>query len=160
MRFGFQLMAWRLARGMTQAQLAQASGVSRPNISAIEQGKRDITLHTLHELAHALELRPGQILDEHPPLHFAELDRYQVDEIARAIVSGRRHMGAELNQFCDDLAALVSQKLRVFAAPGWRRVARFKWQRWQAQQAIVYRYGEPLVERILKRVPKHLPHAA
>jgi transcriptional regulator with XRE-family HTH domain len=64
---GTTVMAWRLARGMTQEQLARAARVPRPNLSAIERGDRDVTLRTLRALALALDVRPGVLADGEPP---------------------------------------------------------------------------------------------
>lgn len=40
----------RGSRGMTQAQLAEISGVAQANISAIERGRRQPAAATLHQL--------------------------------------------------------------------------------------------------------------
>lgn len=40
----------RTSRGLTQAELAQISGIDQPNISAIESGRRMPTASTLHQL--------------------------------------------------------------------------------------------------------------
>src|SRR6266700_81765 len=61
--FGETLLAWRLARGMSQAELAQAARMSRPNLSAVERGDREVTLRTLRRLALALDVRPGILAD-------------------------------------------------------------------------------------------------
>jgi transcriptional regulator with XRE-family HTH domain len=48
---------WRRARGMTQAELALRSGVSRETISRIETGKHlDPEVHTLAKLCEALDV--------------------------------------------------------------------------------------------------------
>lgn len=46
--------AWREHRGLTQAVLADAAGVSTPFLSQIESGKREGTTATLKKLATAL----------------------------------------------------------------------------------------------------------
>ncbi len=46
----------RTARGMTQAQLARAANILRPNLSRIEAGKHRPTLETLEKLAAALKI--------------------------------------------------------------------------------------------------------
>jgi transcriptional regulator with XRE-family HTH domain len=61
--FGETVLAWRLARGMTQAELARAARVPRPNLSAIERGDREVTLCTLRALALALGVKPGVLVD-------------------------------------------------------------------------------------------------
>ncbi|HMF41326.1 MAG TPA: helix-turn-helix transcriptional regulator, partial [Polyangia bacterium] len=65
--FGETVLAWRLARGMTQAELGRAARIPRPNLSAIERGDREVTLKTLRALALALDVRPGVLADGIPP---------------------------------------------------------------------------------------------
>ena len=65
--FGQTVRVWRVHRGMTQQQLAQAAHIPRPNLSAIEQGKREVSLSTLRALALALEVQPGVLVDGIPP---------------------------------------------------------------------------------------------
>lgn len=51
--------AWREHRAMTQEQLADASGVSKPFVSQIEGGKRTGSASTLARFARALGCRWG-----------------------------------------------------------------------------------------------------
>jgi transcriptional regulator with XRE-family HTH domain len=44
----------RLARGLTQEQLAERSGFSQQYISGLEQGRRNPTIVTIYELATVL----------------------------------------------------------------------------------------------------------
>ncbi len=46
----------RLAKGMTQAQLARAAGIVRPNLCRVEGGKHRPTLQTLERIAAALKV--------------------------------------------------------------------------------------------------------
>lgn len=48
----------RKERGLTQERLAELSGLSQQYISGLEQGRRNPTVVTLHELATALEVEP------------------------------------------------------------------------------------------------------
>ena len=53
---GYKLKAIREAKGITQEELEQKSGISRQTISAIENNKvGDIKIGTLKALAQALE---------------------------------------------------------------------------------------------------------
>ncbi|HEV7257702.1 MAG TPA: helix-turn-helix transcriptional regulator [Bosea sp. (in: a-proteobacteria)] len=47
--------ALRLAKGLTQAQVAQRLGVDRAHVSALEMGQRNPTAVSLWEIAQALE---------------------------------------------------------------------------------------------------------
>jgi len=52
----------RLAKFLTQDELAERSGVSRPTINRIETAKAVPRPGTVRRLAQALELRPGDIV--------------------------------------------------------------------------------------------------
>ena len=74
---------------MTQAALARAAKIPRPNLSAIERGDRDVTLRTLRGLALALDIRPGLLADGQPPDAGAEpLTRAAMERVARAANRG------------------------------------------------------------------------
>jgi transcriptional regulator with XRE-family HTH domain len=49
-----QLVKARHKRGLTQKQLAEASGITQSNISYIENGLSNVTIDTLHQLSSAL----------------------------------------------------------------------------------------------------------
>lgn len=55
--------AWREARGLTQAQLAEAAGISISYLSQIESGKRKGGAEVLAALARALRVSLDDILD-------------------------------------------------------------------------------------------------
>ena len=62
-RFGARIRARREARGLTQAALAEAVGVSSNYLSVLERGHKLPTLDTLVRLAKALQVSPGDLLD-------------------------------------------------------------------------------------------------
>jgi transcriptional regulator with XRE-family HTH domain len=87
--FGETVLAWRLDRGLTQAQLAQAARLPRPNLSAIERGDREVTLRTLRALAAALGIRPGVLADGVLPAEGQRpLSRAALERVALAAASG------------------------------------------------------------------------
>jgi transcriptional regulator with XRE-family HTH domain len=49
-----QLIKARHKRGLTQKQLAEASGITQSNISYIENGLSNVIIDTLHQLSSAL----------------------------------------------------------------------------------------------------------
>jgi transcriptional regulator with XRE-family HTH domain len=59
---GRNVRAVRQARGMTQEQLAEASGFSQQYISDLERGRRNPTVVSLYELALALNSTPIELL--------------------------------------------------------------------------------------------------
>ncbi len=150
-----QFQAWREAKGVTQNQIASLTGISRPNISAFERGHRDITLTTLGKLALALGVSPGQLLDQSPQL-FTQLNRYEIDEIAEAVVTGKRGVSIEKDRLADDVASLVINLLEAHQALGLKRVRRLS--RKDSHRALVkkFLYDETTLKRIMERIPKYL----
>lgn len=57
------LAALRKRKGFTQSTLAEAIGVEQPTIQRWESGKREPDLAALHQLADALGVTAGQLLD-------------------------------------------------------------------------------------------------
>lgn len=58
-----QLQALRKKRGLSQGQLAEMVGVEQPTIQRWEAGKRSPDLENLTDLAKALGVTPGSLLD-------------------------------------------------------------------------------------------------
>ncbi len=64
---GKRVAALREQRGLTQAQLAQASGVPQGNISRLERGgAEDLQVSTLMALASALRVKLQTLLPDRP----------------------------------------------------------------------------------------------
>ena len=158
--FGPRLAAWRLSKGLTQAELALKAGIPRPNLSALEQSKRDITLQTLNKLVQALGLSVSQVLEKRPPAPFDQTDRHQIDAVARALVSGERPFSDAINQMVDRLAAIIKSRLQAHQVPGYRNVAHISSDGTQSWRVLQSWLGSSLIDRILGRVTKFLPHAA
>ena len=57
-----RLKAVRESRFMTQAMLAERSGVSRPNIARLERGDEEARFTTIWKLAEALGAEPGDLV--------------------------------------------------------------------------------------------------
>lgn len=53
-KFGTRLRTLRREKGLSQEELAEKSGLNRPYISAIEKGKRNVSLEVMEKLAGAL----------------------------------------------------------------------------------------------------------
>jgi len=51
----------RKHRGMTQANLARKSGISRPYLTEIETGKKDGSLRAMKAIADALDVSVGEL---------------------------------------------------------------------------------------------------
>jgi len=149
------LTAWRAERGMSQVGLARRTGLAQSALSAIEAGRRNITLNTLGQLAQALAVPPAALL-QWPDRRQLPLTRHQVDGVARAVVSGERHLGPVLNHLADEIATLVMGKLRAHEAPGAKRTWGRRWdapyRAWRMRQ----HYPWEMVVTILQRLDKHL----
>ena len=63
---GINFRALRTARGLTQEQAAELTGVSQQYISGLEQGRRNPTVLTLHELCSPLGAEPQELLRGSP----------------------------------------------------------------------------------------------
>lgn len=64
MALGQALADARHAAGLTQTQLAEASGVSRPTISRLEQGDSSISSDRIWDLALACGIDPATLFAE------------------------------------------------------------------------------------------------
>ena len=63
---GINFRALRTARGLTQEQAAELTGVSQQYISGLEQGRRNPMVLTLHELCGPLDAEPYELLRRSP----------------------------------------------------------------------------------------------
>ena len=129
--FGETILLWRLARGMSQAELAQAAPMSRPNLSAIERGDREVTLRTLRRLALALDVRPGILVDGIVPAAAGRpLGRRALERIAsaaaRRVAATRDGAAAHVSdaQLIAWLTQAAEARLALVAAPPRRRGAK------------------------------------
>lgn len=61
--FGKVLRAYRLERQLTQEQLGERVDVLRSFISSLENGTRQPSFEMIFQLANALDVTPGKLLD-------------------------------------------------------------------------------------------------
>jgi transcriptional regulator with XRE-family HTH domain len=59
---GQRLRELRNCAGETQAATAEAVGLARPYLSAVEAGRKNITLETLYALAEHFNVEPTELL--------------------------------------------------------------------------------------------------
>lgn len=59
--FGHRVRLLRVARGMSQEDLAEAAQLHRTYISSLERGLRNIGLDNIYALADALEVEPSEL---------------------------------------------------------------------------------------------------
>ena len=108
--FGQSVLLWRLDRHFTQAELAEKARIPRPNLSAIESGKREVSLKTLRALAEALGVRPGVLVDGIGPgknKNTSGLSRQKMERIARAVVLGTPLPNPDESELAQPLAVLT-----------------------------------------------------
>ena len=155
--FGSAVQLWRLRRGLTQGQLAQRARMPRPNLSAIERGKREVSLSTLRALAFALEVQPGVLVDGLAPglvQQVVPLSRNAMERIADAVVSHRplRHRAEEA--LAKGLGDMVAQRRRILL--GRRSALRGKRRRhahWLQLRAIC---PPDVLQSLLERIDNRL----
>lgn len=61
-QLGARVRRLRTELGMQQEDLATATGLARPTISKLERGLQNVTVTTLHRLAHALNVSAADLL--------------------------------------------------------------------------------------------------
>ncbi len=86
---GSNVYLYRRALGWTQQELARKAGIPRPNLSAIEKGKRDATVSTVHKIARTLGVKAGDLVDGRPPRLPENVESRDVLEaIADVLITG------------------------------------------------------------------------
>ena len=64
--FGEKLLLYRGLRGLSREKLSQLSGISVSSLTTYEHGRGNPTLEAISQLAAALSVSPGQLLEEDP----------------------------------------------------------------------------------------------
>ena len=82
-RVARSIRLYRLIRGWTQEDLAEAAGLHRTYIGSIERGERNIGLDSLERLARALSVPAADLLRSGSSLGIPEsIDRFHGDEVS------------------------------------------------------------------------------
>ena len=113
--FGENVLLWRQYRSLSQARLAALSGIPRPNLSAIETGKRDVTLSTIRLLANALDVLPGILVDGETPHHKSrkrDLSREFMEKVASSVAQGKPPGNLEERQLYKLLRGVLCSSLK------------------------------------------------
>lgn len=149
--FNYRISLLREARNINQATLADRALVSRSNLSAIENGHRDLTVSTLCRIALALGVPPSLLLVQDPVV-VLPLNRHDYDAIARSVVSGKRRLSQAHNCLADEMAAVFTLKLQAYGLPGFVRVSRLKPDEGNRLLKLKIKYGQKIVERLAGRI--------
>jgi transcriptional regulator with XRE-family HTH domain len=62
-KFGTNLKALRLAKGLSLRKLAASCNIDHSDIAKMEKGQINVTVLTVRELAKALQIQPKKLLD-------------------------------------------------------------------------------------------------
>lgn len=154
---GSAIHCWRIEKGLTQEDLARDSGISRPNLSAIEQGSRDLTVRTLRRIAGALGINPGALVDGiGPKPQFAPLNmnRHSIDRVARLASGQALRATKRERKVAFALASIMKSKIRPQGIKQRRiRTARSENETTKRLKAEL---GPKTLNHLIRRVGKNL----
>jgi len=154
---GTTILLWREERGLRQEELSQKALLSRPNLSAIERGKRDVTLKTLRLLASALDITPGVLADGRPPrydLQRPSLDRETLERIAEEAAGGKPARTSFERDIARDLSKLIrSRQLAMGLKKGAAR--RGGRDSYKALTRLKANFEKDVLQSLLKRTDHH-----
>ena len=60
--FGVVIGRLRISRGLTQEKMSGLAGIARSHLAALESGEKTARLDTLWNIAHALEMKPSELV--------------------------------------------------------------------------------------------------
>ena len=153
--FGPTVFLWRLHRGLTQQALAAKARVPRSNLSAIERGKREVSLRTLRLLALALNVRPGMLADgvapgegESPAKGWS---RERLERVAEVVVSGAPVREVRERALVEALRAVVEPRA-LASTSRWRSSRVSPRGRNTAWLAIHAAYPPEVIASLLQRI--------
>ena len=62
-KFGERIRILRKQAGWSQEELADACGLHRTYVGAVERGERNVSLINIVQFAHALQVKPSDIME-------------------------------------------------------------------------------------------------
>ena len=154
---GQTITLWRNQKKLTQDGLARRCGVSRPNLSVIEQGGRDLTIQTLRRIANALGVSAGTLVDglgPHPEYGSRVMSRQAIDRISR-LAAGQRLRATEREK--ETALALASIMKYKTSKPG-SRPKRLRTIRSENEvlSSLKAELGPEILMNLIRRVEKNL----
>ncbi len=158
--FGKTVYLWRESQGLTQEVLAKRAGLSRPNLSMIEQDARDVTLGTARRIASALELEAGILVDGIAPnsTKSTVLGRVQLDRISRCLLGEAIRLKGGEKEIANLIQSITKQKLRTTqTSRTLPKTAREEKRNWQKLKALL---RDEEIQNLLSRLDKRSPLVA
>lgn len=158
--FADNIYLWRIFRGLSQEGLAKKSGIPRPNISAIESGRREPSLSTVRRLAFILGTNPGILINGAAPSYLKgkrHLSREYLEHIIDAVLNktkvGLSHSDKALSVMFSNII-----KNRLNAQNGIykntiKRGSKDYISSWLILKAVI---GKEVVNNLLSRLDKHI----
>lgn len=156
--FGENIYLWRLFRGLSQDDLAKKADIPRPNLSAIESGKREVTLTTLRSLAKALGTTSGIIVEGIPPVNLREgiFSREALEDIVKISLGGfKKQIAPEAKIISVMLSRIIQNKINASnKKPRGRLINRQEYiNNWLMLKAAI---GTEVLSNLLVRLDKHI----
>jgi hypothetical protein len=87
-------------------------------------------------------------------------DRHRLDAVARAVVTGARGLGVLEDAIADDIASIMSARLRAAGVTGYHCVADQTHDAGERWQHVKQRYGRELLDLLIRQTDKHLASTA
>ena len=145
----------RKERGLTQEELSKKSGISRPNLSSMEQGRRDVTLGTLRRIAYALNLQPGFLADGLPPVKIqsARLSRTNLDSITDYLLGRKARLTDYEMKIANLIRACAKRKLGI-SAPSGRRLPRTAREEKKGWRELKFLLSDNEIKNLMSRIEK------
>ena len=139
---GQRLQSVRVAKSITQAKLAERTGIPQSGLSNIERGKNDITVSTMIRICSALDVNPAELFQGRIPGHKMVFTRDRIERIAAAAA------GKTLKLSTDEKS--ISENLKMIIPLNRSRKSVKKIQRsWDTLQK---QYSEPEIKILTDRV--------
>ena len=115
------IRAERRAAGLSQSQLARAAGVSQPNLSAYENGRRVPSPEVLERIRRALVGRPSERIEQHRESIRALVAKHHAaaPRLFGSVARGEDEPGSDVDllvEFTEDASLLDEVGLRLALA--------------------------------------------
>ena len=164
---GRAIYLWRQEKHLTQAEVAERSGISRPNLSAIEQGRRDLTVSTLRSLALALGITPGFLADcllpageesrstNHPKpagKKSRAFTRFDLDRIARFVLGESLRLSSRKARIARLAKSFLKQKLALAGLSPFSRLPRTVHEERASWLRLKEELGSNYLNQLLNRI--------